>query len=54
MITYNNDGIREYNSGVNYGVKIVGSTRIISTSYSNAQNIILNFASGAEFAFEIT
>jgi hypothetical protein len=54
MITYNNDGIREYNSGVNYGVKIVGSTRIISTSYSNAQNIIFNFASGAEFAFEVT
>ena len=54
MITYNADGIREYNNTVNYGTKIVSSTKIISTTNTAAENIRFTFATGAEFAFEIT
>lgn len=54
MRTYNNDGIREYNSGVNYGVKIVSSTKIINTSYTNSENIRFTFAGGVDYAFELT
>ena len=54
MITYNADGIREYNDTANYGTKIVSSTKIISTTNTTAENIRFTFASGAEFAFEVT
>jgi len=54
MITYNNDGIREYNNTVNYGVKIVSSTKIISVTNTVAENIRFTFATGVDFAFEVT
>ena len=54
MITYDNGGIKEYNSSQNYGTRIFASTKVINGSYTPGEVIRFNFATGADVTLEVT